>query len=64
MHFIRIYLSGTQQYNTIQYNTNIFISGRTISKEFNTMIMDWLHWLEDDNIFMKQDIIWLGSPIT
>jgi hypothetical protein len=23
MHFIRIYLSGTQQYNTIQYNTDI-----------------------------------------
>ena len=32
MHFIRIYLSVSQR-----YNTNIFISGRTINKEFDTM---------------------------
>jgi hypothetical protein len=42
MYFIRIYLSGTQHNNTIQYNTDILgaLSGRTINKEFNTMIMD------------------------
>jgi hypothetical protein len=40
MYFIRIYLSGTQHNNTIQYNTDILgaLSGRTINKEFNTMI--------------------------
>ena len=64
MYFIRMYLSGTQQYNTIQHRYFISnqgaLSGRTINKEFNTMIMDWLRWLEDDNnfflifFFMKQ----------
>ena len=29
-----------QAHNTIQYNTHIFISGRTINEEFNTMIID------------------------
>ena len=31
-------------------------SGRTINNEFNTMIMDWLHWLEDDNILWNKQI--------
>ena len=32
------------------------LSGRTINKEFNTMIMEWLHWLEDDNILWNKQI--------
>ena len=33
-------------------------------QEFNTMIMDWLHWLEDDNILWNKTSFDLCSPIT
>jgi hypothetical protein len=44
--------------NTIQYNTI------QINKEFNTMITDWLNWLEDDNILWNKTSFDLCSPIT
>jgi hypothetical protein len=54
-----ILISYVHKWVTIQYKYKYFyfqlrspfaVSGRTINKEFNTMIMDWLHWLEDDKI--------------
>jgi hypothetical protein len=39
-------------YHQWSYEFKSRLSGRTINKEFNTMIMDWLHWLEDDNFFL------------
>ena len=56
-------------WNTIiQYSTDYvryFISfGQNNYKEFNTMIMDWLHWLEDDNILWNKTSFDLCSPIT
>jgi hypothetical protein len=42
----------------------IKLLGRTINKEFITMIIDWLNWLEDDNILWNKQIKYKNPSFT
>jgi hypothetical protein len=56
--------------NTIQYNTDILFPIKEpfpveqLTKNLIQWFMDWLHWLEDDNILWNKTSFDLCSPIT